>query len=235
MFFYSILYCHMAVIHNYELLREIIMIVKITKIQVYRRYPTSLMMLLSVLFCVLFSASINARQLDDVTLPDSVTVDGTDVVLQLNGMGYRTKFIFKIYVGGLYTESKVNSRDAVQALKGPKRIALHMVRDEVSREKMTAALYDGFEENTSEKQLEKLQSRLKTFNSYFPDLTAGDVILIDFIPATGVRVGINGEEKGVIEGADFYTALLDVWLGEEPADDDLKDAMLGEDEEAEDD
>ena len=235
MFFYSILYCHMAVIHNYELLREIIMIVKITKIQVYRRYPTSLMMLLSVLFCVLFSASINARQLDDVTLPDSVTVDGTDVVLQLNGMGYRTKFIFKIYVGGLYTESKVNSRDAVQALKGPKRIALHMVRDEVSREKMTAALYDGFEENTSEKQLEKLQSRLKTFNSYFPDLTAGDVILIDFIPATGVRVGINGEEKGVIEGADFYTALLDVWLGEEPADDDLKDAMLGEEEEAEDD
>ena len=211
------------------------MIVKITKIQVYRRYPTSLMMLLSVLFSVLFSASINARQLDDVTLPDSVTVDGTDVVLQLNGMGYRTKFIFKIYVGGLYTESKVNSRDAVQALKGPKRIALHMVRDEVSREKMTAALYDGFEENTSEKQLEKLQSRLKTFNSYFPDLTAGDVILIDFIPATGVRVGINGEEKGVIEGADFYTALLDVWLGEEPADDDLKDAMLGEEEEAEDD
>jgi hypothetical protein len=206
------------------------MAVTTKQMQVHRSYLASLMMVLSVMF----AASINARQLDDVTLPDSVTVDGTDVVLQLNGMGYRTKFIFKIYVGGLYTESKVNSRDAVQALKGPKRIALYMVRDEVSREKMTAALYDGFKENTSEKQLEKLQSRLKTFNSYFPDLKAGDVILIDFIPATGVRVGINGEEKGVIEGADFYIALLDVWLGEEPADDDLKDAMLGEEEDEED-
>ncbi len=208
------------------------MLVKITKMQVFRRYSTSLMIALPVLFSVLFSASINARQLGDVTLPDSVTLDGTDATLKLNGMGYRTKFVFDVYVGGLYTESRVESRDAVQALKGPKRIVLHMVR-EVSREKMTAALNDGFEKNTSEKQLEKLQSRLKTFDSYFPDLKVSDVILLDFIPATEVRVSVNGEEKGLIEGADFYTALLDVWLGEEPADDDLKDAMLGEEEEEE--
>ncbi len=210
------------------------MLVRITKIQVCCRYPASLMIALSVLFSVLFSASINARQLGDVTLPDNVTVDGTDATLQLNGMGYRTKFIFDVYVGGLYTESRVESRDAVQALKGPKRIVLHMVR-EVSREKMTAALNDGFEKNTSEKQLEKLQSRLKTFDSYFPDLKVSDVILLDFIPATEVRVSVNGEEKGLIEGADFYTALLDVWLGEEPADDDLKDAMLGEEEDEDED
>ncbi len=195
------------------------------KTLVYRNYTAFFI----TLFAVLFSLSLNARQLDDVSLPDSVTLDGTDAVLQLNGMGYRTKFIFKVYVGALYTESKVNSRDAVQALKGPKRIALHMVR-KVSREKMTAALNEGFEENTSKKQLEKLQSRQKIFNSYFPDLKIGDVILIDFIPATGTRVTINGEEKGIIEGADFSLALVDVWLGEEPADDDLKDAMLGREE-----
>ena len=211
------------------------MAVKAIKMQVYRCYLASLMMALPVLFSMMFSTSISARQLDNVTLPDNVTVDGTDVKLQLNGMGYRTKFIFDIYVGGLYTESRVDSRDAVQALKGPKRVVLHMVRDEVSREKMTAALNDGFKKNTSDEQLEKLQSRLKTFDNYFPDLKAGDVILLDFIPATGVRVSINGEIKGVIEGVDFYSALLDVWLGEEPADDDLKDAMLGEVEEVEDD
>ena len=170
-----------------------------------------------LLFAILFSMSLNARQLDDVSFPDSLTLDGTDTVLQLNGMGYRTKFIFKVYVGALYTETAVNSRDAVQALKGPKRIAMHLVR-EVSREKMTAALNDGFEENTSEEQLKKLQSRLKTFDSYFPDLKVGDVILLDIIPATGTRVTINGAVKGSIEGADFGSALFDVWLGEEPAD-----------------
>ena len=188
------------------------------------RIYTTFFMLLSF---ALFSTAIQARQLDDVTLPDSVTLDGTDVPLQLNGMGYRTKFVFDIYVGGLYTESRVESRDAVQALKGSKRVVMHMIYDEVNREKITNGWNDGFEENNSDEQLEKLQARLKTFNSYFPDLKKDDVLLFDYIPATGTRVTINGEVKGVIEGADFYTALLDVWLGEEPADDDLKDAMLG--------
>jgi len=193
---------------------------------VYRIYST-FFILLSVVF---FSTATQARQLDDVTLPDSVTLDGTDVALQLNGMGYRTKFFFKIYVGALYTESKVNSRDAVQALKGPKRIVMHMVYDEVSRKKITDGWNDGFEDNNSDEQLKKLQARIKTFNGYFPDLKKGDVLFYDFLPATGTRVIINGEEKGIIEGADFYAALLDIWLGEEPADDDLKEAMLANEE-----
>ena len=182
----------------------------------------------SLFISAVFSTTVVARQLDDVTLPDSVTIDGTDVTLQLNGMGYRTKFVFDVYVGALYTESKVESRDAAQVLTGPKRVVMHMVFDEVEREKMTNGWNDGFEENNSDEQLEKLQARLKTFNSYFPDLKKNDVLLYDYIPGTGTRVTINGEVKGVIEGADFFTALLDVWLGEEPADDDLKDAMLGE-------
>ena len=189
-----------------------------------RHVFASLFIMLST---VIFSVSVHARQLDDVSLPDSVTLEGTSVPLQLNGMGYRTKFVFNIYVGALYTESKAKSRDAVQALTGPKRIVMHMVYDEVSHEKMAAAWNDGFEENNSDAQLEKLQARLKVLISYFPDLKEGDVVLLDYVPSIGTRVTISGEVKGVIEGADFYAALADVWLGEEPADDDLKDALLG--------
>ncbi|VAW55671.1 FIG026291: Hypothetical periplasmic protein [hydrothermal vent metagenome] len=179
---------------------------------------------------VAFSASVSARQLDDVTLPDTVTLENTSVALQLNGMGYRTKFIFNIYVGALYTESKVKSRDDAQALAGPKRVVMHMTYDEVSHEKMADAWTEGFEDNNSSEQFEKLSLRLKTFISYFPDLKKDDVITLDYIPASGTVVTVNGKANAVIEGADFYTALLDVWLGEEPADDDLKDAMLGEED-----
>lgn len=189
----------------------------------------------SILF-ILFSlmllpAVAKARQLDDVALPDKVTLEGTDMALQLNGMGYRTKFVFKIYVAGLYTESTASSRDAVQALKGPKRVVMHMVYDEVEREKIIGGWNDGFEENNDDAQLEKLKVRIATFNSYFPDLKKGDVLLYDFIPEKGTRVTINDEEKGIIEGEDFYVALLDIWLGEEPADDDLKDALLDDEDE----
>ena len=183
---------------------------------------------LMLLHLMLIPVAAEARQLGDVILPDKVTLDGSDVELQLNGMGYRTKFVFKIYVAALYTESNVSSRDDAQALPGPKRIVMHMVYDEVEREKIIAGWNDGFEENNSDEQLEKLQSRINAFNSYFPDLKKGDVLLYDYVPASGTRVTINGEEKGLIEGADFYAALLDIWLGEEPADDDLKDAMLGD-------
>jgi len=181
-----------------------------------------------LLFVATFSLQVNARQIDDVTLPDNITIDGTSVPLQLNGMGYRTKFIFDVYILGFYTESKVGSRDAAQALAGPKRIIMHMVREEVSREKMANALREGFEENTSDEQLAKLNARIQTFTDYFPDLKKGDVIILDYVPASGTRITINDKVEGVIEGADFYTGLLDIWLGEEPADDDLKDAMLGQ-------
>jgi len=190
---------------------------------IYRGNTTAYMLLL----IVFFSNSINARQLDDVDVPDHVTLEGTTVPLQLNGMGYRSKFVFNIYVGALYTETTADSRDAVQALKGPKRVLMHMVYDEVSQKKMAAAWREGFEENNSDEQFKKLEARLDTFISYFPDLKKGDVVLLDYIPATGTHVSFNGETKAVIDGADFYAALLDVWLGEEPADEDLKDAMLG--------
>ena len=182
---------------------------------------------LLVLQLAFFSMATEARQLGDVTLPDKVKIPGSDVELLLNGMGYRTKFVFKIYVAALYTETSVTTRDSVQSLKGPKRIVMHMVYDEVEREKIIDGWNDGFVENNSDEQLKSLQARIDVFNSYFSDLKKGDVLLYDFIPGTGTRVTINGEEKGVIEGADFYAALLDIWLGDEPADDDLKDAMLG--------
>jgi len=185
-----------------------------------------------LLTAALFSTSLQARQLDDVMLPNSVVLEGTDTVLQLNGMGYRTKFIFNIYVGALYTESKVKTRDEVQALKGPKRVVMHMVYDEVSKGKMANAWREGFEENNSDGQLKKLKARLDKFIAYFPDLKEGDVVLLDYIPGKGTRVMIDNDVKGIIKGADFYSALLDVWLGEEPADEDLKEAMLGEEDDS---
>ena len=179
-----------------------------------------------LVFAILFSASIGARQFDDVEILDTITLDGTSVPLQLNGLGYRTKFIFNIYIGALYTESKVISRDAVQALKGPKRVLMHMVYDEVSHEKMASAWREGFEENNNDEKFKRLESRLNTFISYFPTLKKGDVVLLDYVPGSGTIISLNGKANPVIEGDDFYSALLDVWLGEEPADEGLKDAML---------
>ncbi len=186
---------------------------------------------LLILVGILHLAAVNnayARTIGDITVPETVTVAGKK--LQLNGAGYRTKFVFKLYVGALYTEEKADTRDALQAMKGPKRVLMHMIYDEISQKKMAGAWREGFEENTSDAQMQKLQERLQAFIKLFPDLKEGDIVYLDYIPGAGTRVIINEQLKGTIAGEDFYHALLDVWLGDEPADDDLKAAMLGQED-----
>jgi hypothetical protein len=174
--------------------------------------------------------SLHAREFNNLKFPDEVTLAGTNTQLQLNGVGMRTKFIFDVYIGALYTKSAAKTRDEVQAQEGPKRVLMHFVYDEVEAEKLAGGWTEGFEENQTEENFKKLNERLQKFNAMFTTVHAGDVVLLDYIPGKGTIVKIKGEQKGVIEGEDFYSALLDVWLGDEPADDDLKEAMLGEED-----
>ena len=40
-------------------------------------------------------------------------------------------------------------------------------------------------------------------------------------------VEINDAAKGTVDGADLAAAMLGIWLGPEPPNDDLKDGLLG--------
>ena len=59
-------------------------------------------------------------------------------------------------------------------------------------------------------------------------LATGDHFSVDYIPGTGTRVLVNGKPTGdVIKEPEFYNVFLKIWLGKSPADDQLKDALLG--------
>jgi Chalcone isomerase-like len=177
---------------------------------------------------MLAAGPLQAREFYDLQFPDKVTLTGTDVPLRLNGIGFRTKFFFKIYIGALYTADKAVSRDAAITQTGPKRVLMHFVYDEVESAKLVSAWNEGFEANTTPEKLETLRARIAQFNALFPTVHAGDVVMLDYVPNTGTRVTINDKVRGVVEGADFNAALLDIWLGEVPADESLKEAMLGQ-------
>ena len=181
--------------------------------------------LISACFLCL-SGMVQARDFKDVNVPESVMLDGTNTNISLNGVGMRTKFFFDIYIGAMYLESAVKTRDDALSQKGPKRIFMHFLYDEVTVEKLVAGWNEGFEENLSEQQLAGLAERIQKFNAMFNTAHAGDEVLLDYLPGLGTRVTIKGKIKGVIEGEDFNHALLNIWLGDEPADDGLKEAML---------
>ena len=61
-----------------------------------------------------------------------------------------------------------------------------------------------------------------------PEIKKGEVVNLDYFPGVGTRVSINGMDKGVIEGADFYRSLLKIWVGKKPVQSALKRSVLGE-------
>lgn len=178
-------------------------------------------------FSLILSFSVNAQTISDITIADSISHSAKSNKLILNGAGIRTKFIFDIYIGSLYLEKKQTSATAIYEASGDKRISMHFLYDEVKKEKLINGWNDGFENNNSSEELKKLKSRINQFNNLFVTVKKGDVINLNFIPSTGTYVVINGDTKGLIKGDDFFVAVLKIWLGEEPADNDLKQAMIG--------
>jgi hypothetical protein len=141
----------------------------------------------------------------------------------------RTRAFFKVYVGALYLQQKTGATAAVLSDTGPKRVAMHMMRD-LTSEQLFSALNDGLKNNHSAGDLAKLEPQVKQLEGIFAALKAaknGDVILLDYLPGAGTRVTVNGEARGTMPGEEFYRALLRVWLGDQPADGALKKAMLG--------
>jgi len=149
--------------------------------------------------------------------------------LQLNGAGTRVRVIIDVYVAALYLGKTTNSADAVFADAGAKRVALHMLYG-MKSEKLLSAFKDAIEANHSPAELTTIDAGMKKFYAIFDSVSGvspGDTIFLDYVPAAGTKVSINGKERGVVEGADINRALLKIWLGENPVQNDLKKDMLG--------
>ena len=177
-----------------------------------------------LLSCALAVPVTWGGELAGVTMADQVTVGGTS--LELNGMGLRKKLWVEVYVAGLYVGSSSHDVAEIIDSSGPKRVEMHFLTDRATKKKMDAAWFEGFEAN-SPSAYTSLAERVKKFADFFGDMKDGDVVEIDLVPGSGTAVTINGDSKGTIEGDDFATALLMVWLGDHPPTDDLKTGLLG--------
>ena len=175
-----------------------------------------------------WAASAQPAEIEGVKLEPTAQVGGAALVL--NGAGVRTRAIFKVYVAGLYVPQKANSGAALLSQKGPRRVAITMLRN-VDADTFAGALIEGLQKNHSEAQLAGFKTQIDALNANLKsagDAKKGDVIHLDFAPDVGTRVIVNGKPQGnAIAGEDFYAAVLRIWLGDKPADGDLKKGMVG--------
>lgn len=169
-----------------------------------------------------------AVEMEGQKFEPTVAVGGQN--LALNGVGLRKRAIFKVYVAGLYAGQKSTSAAAIVNDKGARRVSLRMLRD-VEAQSFIDSFNEGLKNNTPEAQLAAMKPQVDalvaTLNS-IGEAKKGDVINFDFTPDGGTRITLNGQPKGnPIPGADFFAAVLRIWLGDKPADETLKKGMLG--------
>lgn len=166
-----------------------------------------------------------AAECREVKFPDTVKAGEADLVL--NGLGLRkaTFLKVKVYVAGLYLPQKAN--DPAQILRKDQawRLVLRFVRD-VDASDIRDAFAEGFAKSTGG-EAEGLRPRIEALNALVPDLKPGDRLTFSHLAGKGVAVEVNDAAKGDVEGADFAAAMLGIWLGPEPPNDDLKIGLLG--------
>lgn len=168
-------------------------------------------------------SSAHGATLAGVSFPDQATVEGKAVVL--NGLGLRTATMLKVkvYVIGLYLESRSGDPQAIIASGGNKRIAMHFVHD-VSADKLRGGWSEGFEDNTGD--VAGIKDEIAKFNASMRDVKKGDSIVLD-LAGDNVDVLINDTRIDSVAGKAFQQAVLAIWLGPKPPNDALKQGILG--------
>jgi Chalcone isomerase-like len=151
--------------------------------------------------------------------------------LQLNGAGIRYKAIFKVYAAGLYLGAKAATPEAVYTAPGAKRLHVVMLRD-IDANELGKLFTDGMQKNATREEFGKsIPGTLKLAELFAAKkkLVAGDSFDVDYTPGVGTTITINGKATGEpITEPVFFTALMKIWLGANPADWQLKDALLGQ-------
>ncbi len=184
---------------------------------------------LLALTTVLALAPAQAATLEGQRFDDTARLGRRD--LQLNGLGVRSIYIFKAFVAGLYLTEKAAAGPEALRQSGPKRLQLRMLM-EVGSDHVKQALVDGMRKNVTDAEWAAMQERVQRFARTIDTIGVareGDTITLDYVPEQGLLLAVNDVPRGTaIGGADFYQALLEIFVGPDPVDTRLKNGLLGQ-------
>ncbi|MCC9071857.1 chalcone isomerase family protein [Flavobacterium sp. F-65] len=187
-----------------------------------------ILQLLIVIMTLQFSTvtAQKAFNIDGVIVPR--TIQFQNKTLSLNGAGGRSKMWLEVYVQALYLSQLSQDPKFIIDSDTEMAIRIEITSSMVSSNKLTKAMNNGFEKSAGD-NLETLRPRIEEFKTFLSDeITQKDVFNLIYSPTdTSVWVYKNDVLKGKIQGFDFKKALFGIWLSDKPADEKLKNQLLG--------
>ena len=195
----------------------------------FKNLSSALASLAITLVCSISVSHATAATIDVSGVKFEEVIDQRGSKLVLNGAGVRYKAVFKVYSAGLYLTKKTSSPEEALSMAGAKRISITMLRDIDSTE-LGKLFTRGVEDNAPKTEMSKLIPGLIRMSQVFSDqkkLMAGESFTFEWVPGTGGVLTVKGKVQGEpFKEAEFFTALLRIWLGPTPADFKLKEALL---------
>lgn len=181
--------------------------------------------LILALFSIINFTVVAQKEVGGVKIPEVYNIENN--MLKLNGAGIREKYFLDMYIGALYLKQKNIDAQKIIEADEPMAIKLHIVSGMITSEKMSTAIDEGFKNSTAN-NVAPYQGGINQFKKAFSEkINVNDVFDIVYIPGKGTTVFKNGKQVAFIQGVAFKKALFGIWLCNKPADEDLKDALLG--------
>lgn len=193
-----------------------------------RRFLLTAALALALAPAATLAQPAQGTELAGVKYPATATVATTP--LQLNGAGIRYRFVVQVYTAGLYLAAPADTPEAVLSAAGPKRLHVVMLRD-IDASELGRLFTRGMQDNAAKEEFSKSipgTIRMADIFSAKKRLAKGENFSVDYVPGVGTQVLVNGQPTGepIAEPA-FFRALMGIWLGPNPADATLKQALLG--------
>lgn len=178
-----------------------------------------------ILVTMFLASSVYALDVAGVNIPE--TISAADKTLVLNGAGSRSKYFMKVYVSGLYLPQKSSNAQAIINADEPQAIRLVTTSKLITSQRMEETVREGFAKSTNG-NIAPIKDKIDTFVNVFKEpIKLGDVFELVNIPGKGISAMKNGVVKITIPGMEFKKALFGIWLGDNPAQESLKNQMLG--------
>ena len=165
----------------------------------------------------------SALELDGERFSESIQLASQRLVLR--GAFTYDYLLWSVYSAALYAPAALQSADILG--ESAKRLELVYKRD-VDKADFIRAAEAMLERNLSSDALAKLQPQLSQLHKAYVSVTAGDRYALSYIPGRGTELRFNGKFLLIVPGAAFARAYFGVWLGQQPLDEALRDALLGQ-------
>ena len=176
-----------------------------------------------LLLILLTPLNVSAVRVADVSFEPLVPTAAAD--LNLRGAGLlRFLGMFKVYAGAFYLDEDAPLSKALE--DHAKRLEVQYFRS-FKGEEFGPATIKLMQKNVDASTMARLADEIAYHNSLYEDVKPGDRATLTYLPGKGTELALNGRVLGVIEGAEFASALFSIWIGAQPIDQNFKRQLLG--------